>query len=585
MNKYLSSVQEKFKVGYYKSPLIEITALEHEYTNSFKHDNHTYNPFKINKLQKYNPIYNKIFTLSSKNYNSVLLNQPYHFLNIETVINKLNEHIHRDIFIKYSPLLDPLHYMVGKYEKHSNILNNLPYPDNISIDNHYEVLPKMNNMHNCSYVDAFFCYINSMTLHNHKVINCLDFYDSFIGIQHEFKFNVSDDIDYLLSSDFFNENMNVLYTLENVNMKQSYNQSRNRRSKLCISKTNHNISAISINTLTTDTPFDNVESCLIYDHSLDIQNNERLSDITHTDNSLNINHDDTDDNSSIANTSETDSNEDDKDEDENENGDDWETDDDNSSIGEVNDDQYAYIKNFPVQMICLEKCDGTLDELFNNRTIDVDTAASALFQVIMTLIIYQKMYAFTHNDLHTNNIMYIHTDIPYLYYKYEKSIYKVPTYSKIYKIIDFGRSIYRFNGVTYCSDSFGPGGDADTQYNCEPFFNDKKPRLEPNMSFDLCRLGCSIYDFIISDDLDISSYDELQQTIYRWCLDDTKKNILYKANGDERYPDFKLYKMIARTVHQHTPQSQLEFPFFKQFLYDNEDIENLIDINTLPVYS
>ena len=42
-------------------------------------------------------------------------------------------------------------------------------------------------------------------------------------------------------------------------------------------------------------------------------------------------------------------------------------------------------------------------------------------------------------------------------------------------------------------------GDAATQYNCEPYFNDKKPRLEPNFSFDLCRLGCSIFDYFIDD--------------------------------------------------------------------------------------
>ena len=341
MNKYLTSVQEKFKVGYYKSPLIDIHALENDYTHSCKSDNHTYNPFKINKLQKYNPIYNKIFTLSNKNYNSILVNQPYHFINIESVDNNLNERIHRDVFIKYSPLLDPLHYMVGKYEKHSDILTNLPYPDNISIDNQLDVLPKINSIHNCSYVDAFFCYISSMTLHSHQVINCLDFYDSFIGIQHEFKFNVSDDIDYLTSSDFFNENMNKLYTLENVNIKQTdYNLSRNKRSKLCISKTNHNISAISINTHITDTPIEPIEGCLIYDHSLDIRNIERLSDIVQTDISLNVNDHD-DDNSSIAYTSDSNA--------EGNNEDEWETDDNNSSIDEVNEDQYSYIKNFPVQ--------------------------------------------------------------------------------------------------------------------------------------------------------------------------------------------------------------------------------------------
>ncbi|NCA20779.1 MAG: signal recognition particle-docking protein FtsY, partial [Crocinitomicaceae bacterium] len=45
--------------------------------------------------------------------------------------------------------------------------------------------------------------------------------------------------------------------------------------------------------------------------------------------------------------------------------------------------------------------------------------------------------------------------------------------------------------------------------------------------------------------------DDLQKVIAQWCLDDNGKNVLYKRNGQERYPDFKLYKMIARTVHRH----------------------------------
>ncbi len=42
--------------------------------------------------------------------------------------------------------------------------------------------------------------------------------------------------------------------------------------------------------------------------------------------------------------------------------------------------------------------------------------------------------------------------------------------------------------------------------------------------------------------------------------------------------------MIARTVHNHTPQNQLKFDFFKQFLYDKDDATNLIDIDILPSY-
>jgi hypothetical protein len=226
---------------------------------------------------------------------------------------------------------------------------------------------------------------------------------------------------------------------------------------------------------------------------------------------------------------------------------------------------YGYIKDFPIQMICLEKCEGTLDQLFVKKVIDEHQAASALFQVIMILLTYQKAFKFTHNDLHTNNIMWKTTDKDYLYYKFQGKVYKVPTYGRIYKIIDFGRSIYTFQKKMFCSDSFGPGGDAATQYNCEPFFNENKPRLEPNYAFDLCRLGSSIYDFIIDEDEDPKRYDDFQKTIVRWCTDDRGKNVLYKKNGEERYPNFKLYKMIARTVHDHTPEAQLEFPFFSQF--------------------
>ena len=160
--------------------------------------------------------------------------------------------------------------------------------------------------------------------------------------------------------------------------------------------------------------------------------------------------------------------------------------------------------------------------------------------------------------------MYINTDLEFLEYTFDGRNYKVPTYGKIFKIIDFGRSIFTYKDKVWCSDSFAPGGDASTQYNCEPFFNKNKPRIDPNYSFDLCRLGCSIYDFIINNETE-EEMDEFQKTVCRWCLDDKEKSVLYTKSGYERYPDFKLYKMIARTVHAHTPLAQLEFPFFKQF--------------------
>jgi isocitrate lyase len=48
-------------------------------------------------------------------------------------------------------------------------------------------------------------------------------------------------------------------------------------------------------------------------------------------------------------------------------------------------------------------------------------------------------------------------------------------------------------------------------------------------------------------------------------MDDKGKNILYTSSGEERYPNFKLYKMIARMVHAHTPENQMAFGLFSQY--------------------
>jgi hypothetical protein len=91
------------------------------------------------------------------------------------------------------------------------------------------------------------------------------------------------------------------------------------------------------------------------------------------------------------------------------------------------------------------------------------------------------------------------------------------------------------------------------------------------------------------DDLDdvknLDKCDPVKKLIIEWCLDDKGINMLYKTNGTDRYPDFKLYKMIARCVHNHTPQKQLERPEFDAFSNFNDPIpKDVIDIDKIPVY-
>jgi len=246
----------------------------------------------------------------------------------------------------------------------------------------------------------------------------------------------------------------------------------------------------------------------------------------------------------------------------------------------------ATIYNFPVQLICLEKLENTLDSLLDDEDNELTNKEwkSCLFQIIMMLITYQKLFNFTHNDLHTNNIMYISTQKKFINYKYNDVYYRVPTFGKIYKIIDFGRAIYNFKGEVICSDSYHKKGDAATQYNCEPYFNQNKPRLERNKSFDLCRLGCSLFDYFVED---IKEQNEIKNPIAKliidWTKDDKGRNILYKNNGEERYPEFKLYKMIVRTVHNHLPEKQVENGLFFEYTSSKKKIkkQKIVNIDSM----
>ena len=247
--------------------------------------------------------------------------------------------------------------------------------------------------------------------------------------------------------------------------------------------------------------------------------------------------------------------------------------------------------DYPVQLSFLERCTDTLDTLLSDEDIELSEKEleSAILQILFTLVIYQKCFAFTHNDLHSNNVMFVKTERPNLYYKFDNKHYKVPTYGRIFKIIDFGRAIYRFRGNIICSNSFAPTGDAGGQYNCEPFLQEDKPRLDPNYSFDLCRLGTSMYDYFVEDcgKEDQEEWWDIIKVILSWCKDDKNRNVLYKSNGEERYPNFKLYKMITRTVHDHKPTKVLTQKIWEKYIVSRKSInkaQRIMNIDTLPSY-
>jgi hypothetical protein len=457
--------------------------------------------------------------------------------------------------------------------------------------------------------------------------------------------NVCDDMDYLTASSFFKKNLGQLFVLDHT-LENSSSDTRTYKEPIKIVENDkkHKLSIKladihdldELDKLLVDASSENANSNngleLVYNNEIKKDNADSDSDSGSTCSSRSSNTNSENSNIHNENDSEEDENENENEE-EDEDRENKEEDDKNSDGEESNKNDYddkneesnhiekdnaeadaddeehddecdsddddddetsvmATIKKFPVQLIALENCENTLDSLItqDDHNLSDEEWDSIVLQILMSLITFQKTFHFTHNDLHTNNVMYIKTDITHLYYKVNNKHYKVPTFGRIFKIIDFGRAIYKFRKLTFCSDSFNRNGDASTQYNCEPYMNQKKPRLDPNPSFDLCRLGCSIFDMIVDD---LKCIENVKSPILRiiidWCMDDKKRNVLYKNNGEERYPDFKLYKMIARTVHNHVPLKVLQNVHFDKYVIDKKKIKKsvsttIMDIDSMPCY-
>uniref|UniRef100_A0A6C0DVV5 Protein kinase domain-containing protein n=1 Tax=viral metagenome TaxID=1070528 RepID=A0A6C0DVV5_9ZZZZ len=556
----------------------------------------------LEAIQNYIPLYAQYFELNSSNYNSINLNNKYKletFLEKEsynkflgTIIDSCNNKHDTKIYVKFSPLVDPIKYMLGKYDTSYNILE-LPKHLEETNEMYSAKYKKILDPNNSAYIDGFFSFLSSYLLNNHNFYNGINYYGGFLGIKNKYKLDVSEDIEFLAESDYFHNHKNSLFFLEDSDkVRYFFNNTRNNKKTLvlnindslivddleldlCVINNDEKITSsvstssdiININdevsALNETDPtncsltYENISTIEKQSHkssnSINESNKSGLTCSSRSSNTCSTSPSDDDDDAVSSNAS-------------------------NSAISSASstcDAIYCTIEKFPVKMIILECCEDTLDSYILSKKISDAEWESIVLQILFTLITYQKIFHFTHNDLHTNNIVYIFTEKKYLYYKYNNSHYKVPTFGKIYKIIDFGRAIYKFRNKFICSDSYSDDGDASTQYNCEPYFNDNKPRIDPNYSFDLCRLGCSLFDYFIEDLENIKKIkSSIKKIIIEWVYDDKNKNILYKNDGSERYPDFKLYKMIARIVHKHTPQNVLKNPLFEKYQIAKKKINN-----------
>jgi hypothetical protein len=490
--------------------------------------------YESSNYTNFNPLYNSVgITPESlvKTYTERITYNEYEFVDKDGNTKKC--------FKKFITLVDYVKFLIGKYK---NDVLVLPSLENKKDDLFQETI---HSPHNYAYVDNCFYYLTS-TLKKRGFLHGMEVYDSYICIKNDVEINIADDFEYICDTKFFNDKLNNLFYFKDGTITDIL---RNK-GKETIEISDENIE-LDIETLEIE--------------SLNGSDTEEITEIN-------------DNSGSECSVKDSDSELSFTDEEFEE--DEYETESEESEEESEMESQelILVIKEMPVQVVSIEKCENTLDSLLEKNDVRMEELESAMFQVIVMLYTYQTIFKFTHNDLHTNNIMYVNTELEFLFYKINGIYYKIPTFGKIYKIIDFGRSIYTVNNKVLCSDSFSENGMAHTQYNFEPFFNPKKPVLEPNYSFDLCRLGCSILDFIIDDLDDIDKFRQIPvyDLIISWIYDDNGKNILYKKNGDDRYPEFKLYKMIARIVHNHTPLKQLDHECFKKYV-------SVINPNTMDI--
>jgi len=230
------------------------------------------------------------------------------------------------------------------------------------------------------------------------------------------------------------------------------------------------------------------------------------------------------------------------------------------------DDYIVTIQRTPVIYLFIEMLEGTLEDIIQTD-LSLPVLKSCLFQITFALIYLQKHYHFTHNDLHINNVMYTSTDKPYIYYKFNNQYFKIPTYGKLFKIIDFGRSVFTYQKKTYMNDVFSKYGEAEGQYTHPPqvsFLNTPYYDITyPSYYFDLCRLAITMIDEIRynhDDNLeDVTEYQDFLDFLKYLVTD---KNGLRLDNEDD---NFDMYIKISRDAKNTLPSEVIINPFFHEF--------------------
>tara|TARA_B100000902_G_C27058539_1_gene787873 strand:+ start:64 stop:573 length:510 start_codon:yes stop_codon:yes gene_type:complete len=148
--------------------------------------------------------------------------------------------------------------------------------------------------------------------------------------------------------------------------------------------------------------------------------------------------------------------------------------------------------------------------------------------------------------------MFKTTTEKFIYYTINNKHYKVETFGRIVKIIDFGRASFNLNGKWYISDVFSGDGDAEGQFDYpdSPHFNPENTHIPINYSFDLVRLATTIHERV-------EKHKRVLKLINKWMKDDFGDNIISHSD------DFSLYIHISKYCHNAKPSKVIQDKIFE----------------------
>jgi len=217
------------------------------------------------------------------------------------------------------------------------------------------------------------------------------------------------------------------------------------------------------------------------------------------------------------------------------------------------------VSNFPVQLIFFEKINFSLYDLVENVKYNKDIWMSLVFQVSAALNILQNRYNICHNDLHVGNVMYSDTKIKYIYYQhpiYDNKVFKIPTYGKIYKIIDWGRGTLKYKDKFIFNNVFYTLNSADGQYFVNEYNDSKKKLVEPNTSIDI-----NFFIFTLFKETRCLVDDDFTNYLEAMCIDKDGETII-----DDENTTFKDYINISHNCNFFTPKKLIESRLYKVFI-------------------